>query len=126
MSKIINLSTHGTICIQVNILKDTSSYFDKNITIGPIKDFHCNSQKFTIISIVECNCHRNEDTHYEINFKNEDFESLLLRIPIDSPWVQEVNSREFEIIETVWTFNVPGDSHIRKPMDLLNVYYWED
>jgi hypothetical protein len=32
MSKIINLSTHSTICIQVNILEETISYFDKNVT----------------------------------------------------------------------------------------------
>ena len=123
MPKIINLSTHSTICIQVNIFEKTSSYFDKNITIGPIENYHCNSQEFTIEDIHECNCDYYEDTHYEIVFNNEDFKFLYLRIPMNSPWVKEVKSREFEFIETVWVFNVPNDSNITKPIDLFHFNY---
>lgn len=101
------------ICIRVNILKKTFSFSDENIIMGSINDTKSKNKEFSIKGII------NHNSHYEVRFDDDNqYENLSLDIPKNSPWIK-VSGDEFEIIEKIWTFNVPDDSHIKKPMDLL-------
>lgn len=115
MSKITNpFCTDNSIYIQVNIFENAFSFSDENIIMGSIIKHNFKFKQFFIKDIDDCG------EYYEIYFDDdEQYENLTLDIPKKTSWLKKVSDDEFEIIEKIWTFHVPGDSHIKEPMDLL-------
>jgi hypothetical protein len=113
MLKIATPDIDTEICIRVNTLKKTFSFSDENIIMGSINDTKFKIKEFWIKCVIE------HEHHYEVCFDDyKQYENLTLDIPKNSPWIK-VSNDEFEIVERIWVFNVPDDSHIKKPMDLL-------
>lgn len=113
MLKIATPDIDNSIYIRVDILKKTFSFADENIIMGRIDNRKSKIKEFFIKGIIEY------DNHYEVCFDDyEQYENLALDIPKNSSWIK-VSDDEIEIIEKIWIFNVPDDSHIKKPMDLL-------